>query len=159
MAQRLYLLVSAVLMAIVSQSSLAHFLVLDAGFSYNLTCTKLVNSITGETVSGAPWALMVLAVLIILCSLFTLFLVFYQNYALQKRMTIFTMLVILGFIITYVGFFFYYQSQLEAVASQVTWWAVAVPIVVLILQFMAFLAIRKKEATVLFEASSFRLRD
>ena len=53
----------------------------------------------------------------------------------------------------------YYQSQLEAVASQVTWWAVAVPVVVLILQFMAFLAIRKKEATVLFEASSFRLRD
>ena len=157
MAQKLYLLVSAVLMAVVSQSALAEFVVQGDGHRYSLSCLKLAAG--NETLSYAPWALMALAVLIILCSLFTLFLVFYQNYALQKRMTIFTMLVILGFILTYGGFFFYYQSQLEAVASQITWWAVAVPVVVLILQFMAFLAIRKKEATVLFEASSFRLRD
>ena len=157
MAQKLYLLVSAVLMAVVSQSALAEFVVQGDGLRYSLSCLKLAAG--NETLSYAPWALMALAVLIILCSLFTLFLVFYQNYALQKRMTIFTMLVILGFILTYGGFFFYYQSQLEAVASQITWWAVAVPVVVLILQFMAFLAIRKKEATVLFEASSVRLRD
>ena len=159
MAQRLYLLVSAVLMAIVSQSSLAHFLVLDAGFSYNLTCTKLVNSITGETVSGAPWALMVLAILVALLSLFALFLVFYQNYALQKRVAIYTMLVTVGFLLTYAGFYFYYKNQLNVITAEITWWAVAVPVVVLILLFMAFLAIRKKEASVIFEASSFRLRD
>lgn len=157
MAQRLYLLVSAILMAIVSQSTLAEFVIQGDGVRYSLTCLSL--SADGTALSYAPWALMVLSVLIVLCSLFTLFLVFYQNYALQKRMSIFTMLVVLGFILTCGGFFFYYQSRLEAVASQITWWAVAVPIVVLILQFMAFLAIRKKEAAVLFEASSFRLRD
>lgn len=157
MAQRIYLLVSAVLMAIVSQSTLAGFWAQGNGAYYELTCLKLAAG--EEVLSRAPWALMVLAILIVLLLLFTLFLVFYQNYALQKRMTIYTMLVTLGFMLTYGGYFFYYQHQLEAVATQVTWWAVAVPIVTLILQFLAFLAIRKKEASVMFDASSFRLRD
>ena len=101
----------------------------------------------------------VLAILVALLSLFALFLVFYQNYALQKRVTIYTMLVTVGFLLTYAGFYFYYKSQLNVITADVTWWAVAVPVVVLILLFMAFLAIRKKEASVIFEASSFRLRD
>ena len=159
MAQRLYLLISAILMAIVSQSGLANFIALEDGVSYKLTCCKLLNSVTGEVVSRAPWALMVLAIFVALSLLFTLFLAFYQNYALQKRMSIFSMLVTVGFLLTYAGFFFYYKSRLVVLSADVTWWAVAVPIVVLILSFMAFLAISKKEASVIFGASSFRLRD
>lgn len=158
MAQRLYLLVSAVLMAIVSQSRLAQFVTRDY-VTYELTCWTLSERTTGEVVSNAPWALMVLAIGLSLLSLFTLFLVFYQNYALQKRLTIYNMLVTVGFLLTYAAFFFYYKSHLDVLLYDVTWWAIAVPVVVLILLFMAFLAIRKKEASVIFEASSFRLRD
>lgn len=159
MAQRLYLLVSAVLMAIVSQSRLATYVTRDSASSYELTCWSLSDGVTGEVISGAPWALMVLAIGISLLSLFTLFLVFYQNYALQKRMSIYTMLVTIGFLLTYATFFFYYKAHLDVLSVEVTWWAIAVPVIVLILLSMAFLAIRKKEASVIFEASSFRLRD
>lgn len=159
MAQRLYLLVSAVLMAIVSQSRLASFVVRDSASSYELTCWSLSDSATGEVVSNAPWALMVLAIGISLLSLFTLFLVFFQNYDLQKRMTIYTMLVTVGFLSTYAALYFYYKSRLDVLLSDITLWALAAPVVVLILLFMAFLAIRKKEASVILGASSFRLRD
>lgn len=159
MAQRLYLLLSAVLMAIVSQSTLATFIAGQDGQPYELTCWKLYATATGETMSGAPWALMVLAIGIALVSLFGLFLVFYQNYALQKRVTIFNTLLVVGFLLTYAGFFFYYRGALEAVSGEPSWWAVAVPVVVLILQLMSFLAIRQKEAKVLAEATTFRLRD
>ena len=160
MAQRIYLLVSAVLMIIVSQSNLAIYVARENGALYALDCMNL-SSVTNEAevLSSAPWALMVLAIIIALASLFTLFLVFFQNYALQKRMTIFSMLLTLGFMLTYVAFFLYYKSQLEAVSAKMMSWAIAVPAVVLILLFMAFHAIRKKEAAVIFEASSFRLRD
>lgn len=160
MAQRLYLLVSAVLMIIVSQSRLATFVARDNGLEYALSCMKL-SSVADESVvlNSAPWALMVLAIVLVLLSLFTLFLVFYQNYALQKRMTIYNMLISLGFILTYLVFFFYYDGKLEAIQSKMTLWAIAIPAVVFILQMMSFWAIRKKEASVLFEASSFRLRD
>lgn len=158
MAQRIYLLVSAVLMAIVSQSRLAWYLTRDY-VNYELTCWTFTNEATGEVVSRAPWALMVLAIGVSLLSLFTLFLVFYQNYALQKRMTIFTMLVTIGFLLTYVAFYFYYKSCLDVLWPNITLWALAIPVVVLILLFMSFLAIRKKEASMIFESSSFRLRD
>lgn len=158
MAQRIYLLVAAVLMAIVSQSTLATFYARQDGKPYSLDCWNL-ESATGEVLSGAPWALMVLAIIIVLVALFTLFLVFYQNYALQKRMTIFSILLVVGFLCTYGAFFFYYNHKLEAVSSEVTGWAIAAPVITLILFFMAFLAIRKKEADALADASSFRLRD
>lgn len=159
MVQRFCLLASAVLMAIVSQSCLAGYVARDNGVLYELTCWNLTDSTTGEVMSGAPWALMVLALGISLLSLFTLFLVFFQNYALQKQMSIYTMLVTVGFLLTFAAYFFYYKSHLDALAVEVTWWAVAVPVVVLILLFMALLAIRKKEASVILGASSFRLRD
>lgn len=159
MAQRLYLLLSAVLMAIVSQSTLATFIAGQDGMPYELTCWELCSAATGEAVSGGVWVLMVLAILITLVSLFALFLVFYQNYTLQKRVTIFNTLLVAGFLITYAGFFFYFRNALEAVSSEPSLWAVAVPAVVLILQLMSFLAIRKKEAKVLAEALNFRLRD
>ena len=159
MAQRLYLLLSAVLMAIVSQSTLATFIAGQDGFCYKLTCWRLLSVATDETVSGAPWALMVLALIIALASLFALFLVFYQNYALQKRVTIFNALLVVGFLLTYGGFFIYFTKMLEAVNSEFTLWSVAVPVIVLILQLMSFFAIRKKEAKVLSETTTFRLRD
>lgn len=158
MTQRFYLLVSAVLMAIVSQSCLAKFVTQDY-IVYELTCWNLTDKATGEVVSSAPWALMVLAISVSLLSLFTLFLVFYQNYTLQKRMAIYTMLVTVGFLLTYAAFFFYYMNHLDVLLFDITLWALATPVVVLILLFMSFLAIRKKEASMIFEASSFRLRD
>jgi len=156
MMQRIYLLLAAVLMGVVSQCTLATYMARVDAVVYELGCWNLTDA-AGQAVSGAPWALMVLAVVVVLLSLFTLFLVFYQNYALQKRMTIFSMLVTLGFLVTFAGFYFYYGSQLEAVSSHLTIWSV-VPLVVMILQFMAFLSIRKKEADVLAEAANFRLR-
>ena len=74
-------------------------------------------------------------------------------------MTIYTMLVTVGFLLTYAAFFFYYKSHLDVLLFDVTWWALVAPVIVLILLFMSFLAIRKKEASIIFEASSFRLRD
>lgn len=156
MMQRIYLLLAAVLMGVVSQSVLAEYMAGADGMTYSLGCWKLSDT-AGQTISSTPWALMVLAVLVVLLSLFTLFLVFYQHYALQKRMTIYGMLVTVGFMATFAGYFFYYDGMLEAVTSRLTMWAV-VPVVVVILQFMSFLAICKKEAAVLAEASNFRLR-
>lgn len=159
MAQRIYLLLSAVLMIIVSCSDLACYIAKEDGLMYILDCTKLYIAEGGAVVSRAPWALMALAVLVTVVSFFNLFLVFFQNYALQKRLSLFNLLLVVGFMITYVGFLFYYKSLLEAIDCTPTLWAVAVPAIVAILQAMTFLAVRKKEADVLAKTSNFRLRD
>lgn len=159
MAQRIYLLLSAVLMIVVCCSDLACYVAKEDGLAYILDCTKLYAAEGGAVVCSAPWALMAVAVLVAAVALFNLFLVFFQNYALQKRMAIFNMLLVVGFLITYTGFLFYYKSALQAIYCTPYMWSIAVPVVVLILQAMTFLAIRKKEADVLVKATNFRLRD
>ncbi len=159
MAQRIYLLLSAVLMIVVCCSDLACYVAKEDGLTYILDCTKLYITEGGAVVSRAPWALMAAAVLVAVVSFFNLFLVFFQNYALQKRLAIFNMLLVVGFLIIYTGFLFYYKSALQAIYYKPYMWSIAVPVVVLILQAMTFLAVRKKEADVLAKAANFRLRD
>lgn len=160
-SQRLFLILSAALMTGGALSTLATYKAPGADAiltDYFLGSTSLTDG-AGQTVSSMPWALMVLAVIVVAVSLFTLFLTAFQNYELQKRMTLFNLVLVVGYLITYIVFFLYYQHALEAVSSGLTWWGMAAPVVVLILQWMSFNAIRSTEAAVLKEATTFRLRD
>lgn len=145
-------------MAIVPFQKVADFISQADGLPYMLDCLKLYG-VSGEVVSGAPWALTALAVLIALLSLFNLFLVFFQNYTLQKRMTVYTSLLVIGFLLTLGGFTLYFNGELETREMFFNWWTVVLPVVVIILQAMSFFAIGKKEADAIAESSTFRLRD
>lgn len=156
--QRIYLFLSAVILVIVSQSSLVTFISRTDGLPYSLDCMHL-KSINNEIMSSAPWAMMVLLIVIVAISLFTLLLTFFQNYELQKRLTIFNILVLVGFLVLYGIFYFYYKNKLDSIDSYIEWWVTAIPVVALILNIMTLNAIRSSEAAVLKEATSFRLRD
>lgn len=145
-------------MIVTAFSDLAFFISGVDGIPYTLESTTLSN-INGDVESNATWALLVTALLSALTSLFTLFLAFFQNYELQKRTSIFGLLLTVGFLLVYAFFFFYYKAELEATTSQVTLWSTASPLVAAILQAMAFQAIRKKESDILRKAMNFRLRD
>ncbi|MBQ8593164.1 MAG: DUF4293 family protein [Bacteroidaceae bacterium] len=163
LSQRIFLILATALMVTSSLSTLAIFKapVTQGGAlaDYQLSSTSLVQAGVDTPISNAPWALMVLAVVIAMVSLFTLLLTFYQNYELQKRSTLFNTIVTVGYLITYGGYFLYYQHALDAISSSLTWWGVAAPVVTLILLGMTLNSIRRTEAAVLREANSFRFRD
>lgn len=157
MARRLFLFISAVLMILVSFTCLATFVAAD-GNRYELYGLGLESAETGEVLNSSCWALMVLALLSGLVSLFNTLISFFRNFVLQKRLIVYSSLLVLGFLVVFFVFYFAYRSRLESIASGVTIWSVAVPAVVLLLHIMAFRAINNHEAKIIAEANSFRLR-
>lgn len=157
--QRICLILSAVALVVMSFSSFGTFISGKDGHGYDFTSTSLISIADDCVVSNMPWALLALALLGALIALFTLFLTKFQNYELQKRLTIFNVLLITGLLILYLALYLFYSSELDAIAFNARWWVAALPVVALILNVMAFNAIRSTEAAVLKEATSFRLRD
>lgn len=157
--QRIYLILSAVALIVMSLSSFGTFISGTDGREYDFTSTSLVSLADNSVVSNMPWAILVLALLGAFIAFFTLFLTFFQNYELQKRLTIFNVLLMTGLLFVYLAFYLFFSNELDAIAFNACWWVSALPVVALILNVMAFNAIRSSEAAVLKEATSFRLRD
>lgn len=122
--------------------------------SVTMTNFRLLN--VDGTSSATPWALGGLLIAGGLCQLFTLMIALFQNYALQKRSLILGMLILTGWYILYLVFLLILKSDATAVLPR---WTTILPLVSIILSFMAFNAIRRTEAQIIASGNSFRLRD
>ena len=108
------------------------------------------------THSASPWALGGLLIAAGLCQLFVLLISMFQNFALQKRALIVAMLLLTGYYIVYLVFVLILRADVQATFPR---WTSILPLVSLILTFMAFSAVRRTEAQIIASANSFRLRD
>ena len=151
--QLFYLIALAALIASLAVGSLFNIYESDGSLS-TFENFRLVQQSTGE-VSYVVCALGVVLIFDILLNIYGLFISFFQNFELQKRVAILSMLVVSGYyilLLAYVLILLYGASFTPAVS-------LLFPFVALVMNMLVFLSTRRTEAEILAKASGFRLRD
>ena len=110
----------------------------------------------GDSSSAASCALGILLIVSALVGVFTMFVSLFQNFALQKRSTVFNCCVLAGYYVVVLVFVLILRGDTRLVDLN---WQVCLPLVSLILMVMSFTSIRNTEAKMLARANNFRLRD
>lgn len=124
--------------------------------SESITMTNFVVTSTTGTHSASPWALGGLLVAASLCQLFVTLISPFQNYGLQKRGLILSILILTGWYIVYLIFILVLKVDYAVLLPR---WTSILPLVGLMLNVMAINAIRRTEAKIIASGNSFRLRD
>ena len=106
-------------------------------------------------VSRSVVALGIVLIFTAIVNLFGLIVSLYNNFELQKRTTILTMLLFAGYYIL----FFVYTLVLSSGASIAVEVSMLYPFIALTLNLIAFLLLRRCEAKIISKALGFRLRD
>ena len=109
-----------------------------------------------EFSSATPCALGVLLIVSALVGVFTMFVCLFQNFALQKRCSIFNCCLLAGYYILFLVSVLVLRVDTRFVNLE---WQVCLPFVALILTVMSLYSIRHAEAKMLARANNFRLRD
>ncbi|MCI5744602.1 DUF4293 domain-containing protein [Phocaeicola faecicola] len=137
--QTVYLLIVAILMVLMMSFPI--------GFFYTEAAVAEMSNLSVALPDGAldytPWALFVLLMLVAVLSLATIFL--YKKRMLQIRLTLFSSIVLIGYYAT-LAFFVY--STLKGYGSFTYSWTVSLPVVSIILNWLAIRAIGKDEMLV-----------
>lgn len=107
------------------------------------------------TSSYAVCALGVILIFTAVVNVFALLISFFQNFELQKRVSILGVLLLTGY---YLLLLIVSLLMIEGVGMTMQW-ATLFPFIALILYVMSFLSTRRTEAKILASASGFRLRD
>ena len=147
--QTLYLLIVIVLSVVSLCSTIAFY---NAGgetlaeFS-NFTFNALQDPFT-KLQSAGPWALGVIHIAVIAIAAFTI--VIFHKRVLQMRLTIFTLILLIGYLITYAFFAWLYQQKLNELNPQFPAefqlkLNALYPLVSVILCFLAYRGIRRDE--------------
>lgn len=111
-----------------------------AGATYKFTAL----SISGEGVSYSTWGLFVLLLLSTLIAFVTIFL--YRKRMLQIRLSIFNTLLLIGYYIAFWYFMATFKNEMDA-TFQISW-SLSLPLIALILNYMAIRGIGKDEVLV-----------
>lgn len=122
-----------------------------ATFSLGNFCMQLPD---GDS-SYVACSLGVVLVVVLLVNLFALLVSLFQNFELQKRTSILAMLLSAGYYILLLVFSILLNEGAEPYVQIAT----LLPFIALVLDMLAFLAIRRAEANILARATGFRLRD
>lgn len=137
--QTVYLLAVAILAVVMMSTPLGSFVTPD----YHMSELNNLAVVSEEGVSDyAPWALFALLSVTAILALVTIFL--FKKRMLQIRLTLFNMLVLVGYYVTLVVF----VLNLKGDASFVPSWTVCLPLVSIILSWLAIRAIGKDEMLV-----------
>lgn len=107
------------------------------------------------TVSRAVVALGVVLIAAVAVNAFALFVSLFSNFALQKRSTILSMLLMAGYYILLLV----YLLILTDGAAVVMLWPMFLPLMSLAVGAVAFVQVRRQEAKIIAKALGFRLRD
>lgn len=107
------------------------------------------------TTSRAVVALGVVLIAAVAVNSFAAFVSLFSNFALQKRSTILSMLLIAGYYILLL----IYLLILTAGAAVEMMWPMFLPLIVLALNAITFVLVRRQEAKIIAKALGFRLRD
>lgn len=112
--------------------------------SMGVVYTLTPLAIDSVNVSQATWGLFCLLLLSAIVGTATILL--FKNRPLQMRMTIFNIILLVGYYITFFVFYWILKSDLEA--SFRIHWALSFPLVAMVLIYLAFRAIAKDEIMV-----------
>ena len=123
------------------------------GASAELTHFRL-NFIEGDS-SSAMWALGLILIVILAVGVFELLLSGFRNFVLQKRLLVFMMLLTVGYYILFFLFLLLLKGE-SAFGPRI---GAALPLISLVLEYMAINGVSKAEAAIIARASGFRLRD
>lgn len=138
--------------------SLVTFVYQDAS-SVSMSNFALHSVSTGQveaTSSAASCALGILLIVSALVNAFTMFVCLFQNFALQKRSSIFNTCILTGYYIVLLVFVLVLRVDTIMVGLH---WQICLPLVSLIFTVMSLSSIRNTEARMLARANNFRLRD
>ncbi len=154
---QLYYLLAAVSL-IVAMCGVAGRCIADNGAVYTINNFSLLTP--DGTTSYSVVALGVVLVVAVLVDAFGLFVSLFNNFELQKRSSILSMLLLTGYYILYALYvFLIIYSDETLLTLNLDDIAIFLPFVALIFNFMAFSSARRTEAQILAKASGFRLRD
>ncbi len=140
--QSVYLLVVAILLVVTMCRPMGQFLAADGVTAYGFT--PLGVTLAGG-VSQSTWGLFCILLLSAVIALSTIFL--YRNRMLQIRMTIFNSILLVGYYVAAIAFIFILKGKLEASGFQLGW-ALCLPAVCIVLNYLAFRGIYKDEVMV-----------
>ena len=137
--QSVYLLVVAILMVIMMSLPIGKFI----GADMSLTEFNNLSLVNGEGVANyEPWALFVILMLSAIITLATIFL--YKKRILQMRLSMFNIILMLGYYGTLAAFVYSLKGDATFAAS----WTMCLPVVSIILDWLAIRAIGKDEMLV-----------
>ena len=137
--QTVYLLIVAILMVVMMS--------FPVGYFYTETSvsdmTNLAVMAPDGSVNYAPWALFAILMVVAIVALVTIFL--YKKRMLQIRLTIFSTILLIGYYATLVTFIFMLKEESMTFSLS---WTVCLPLVAIILNWLAIRAIGKDEVLV-----------
>ena len=136
--QSIYLLLAAVLLIVTICLPLGYFTDAD-GVVHVFKSMGMEFNGSFQATTG------ILSILVLnaIVALSTIFL--YKNRVLQIRMSIFNSLLIVGFYIAFIGFYFAFKSEANTFSMG---WALALPLIAIILNILALRAIKKDDGMV-----------
>lgn len=137
--QTVYLLVVAILMVVMMSLPVGSFVAAD----YTATVFNNLSLVDPDgTADYAPWAMFAILMVSAVVTLGTIFL--YKKRMLQIRLTIFNIILLLGYYGTLVTFVFMLKGENSFTPS----WTVILPLISIILDWLAIRAIGKDEMLV-----------
>lgn len=137
--QTVYLLVVAILMVVMMSLPVGSFVAPD----YTATVFNNLSLVAPDgTADYAPWAMFAILMVSAVVTLGTIFL--YKKRMLQIRLTIFNIILLLGYYGTLVTFVFMLKGENSFTPS----WTVILPLISIILDWLAIRAIGKDEMLV-----------
>ena len=137
--QSVYLLIVAILSVIVMSNPIGSFIAADNSI-VEFTNLSLIDQSGVEDYK--PWALFAILMISAIISLITIFL--YRKRMLQIRLTLFKIILAIGYYVTLVTFVFMLKGESTFVPS----WMVCLPFVGIVLDWLAIRAIGKDEMLV-----------
>lgn len=137
--QTVYLLIVAILMVVMMSFPVGHFYT-DTSVS---DMTNLAVVAPDGNMNYAPWALFAILVVVAFVSLITIFL--YRKRMLQIRLTLFSSIVLIGYYVTVAAFVW---GTLKDCGSFTPAWTLCLPLISIILNWLAIRAIGKDEMLV-----------
>lgn len=140
--QSVYLLVVTILLVVAMCQPVGNFIGAD-GIAINVFKPLGVTLADGSFHS--TWGLFCILLLSAVIALCTIFL--FRNRMLQVRMTIFGSILLMGYYVAFAVFMFVLQNDLDAMTFQLGW-ALCLPVVSIVLNYLAFRAIYRDELMV-----------
>ena len=138
--QSVYLLVVTILIIICLCSPVGSYI----GSDYSVSAlTNLCLTMADGTKDYAPWALFVILLVVAVLAFGTIFL--FKKRMLQIRLTIFSTILLIGYYATLVTFIFMLKEESMTFTPS---WTVCLPLVAIILNWLAIRAIGKDEVLV-----------
>ncbi|MBO4985683.1 MAG: DUF4293 domain-containing protein [Bacteroides sp.] len=140
--QSVYLFIVTVLLVMALCMPVGQFIAAD-GVTIHTFKPLGITLADGSSVSTwGMFGILLLNALIALCTIFL-----YRNRMLQVRMTVFNIILLLGYYVVFGAFLFALKSELVGTDFQIGW-ALCLPAICIILNYLAFRAIYRDEIMV-----------